>query len=1143
MADIIGNDRSPQHANIVFGAHHVLLKFEFLYPHFRPTIILSEVMGDFMQWNYDQAQVFDPWASLYSYPPDSHAVHELSSDAEARLKRSPVADTAVVETCSYSRGPGGHPNRTTDIQADKENIVPRFRDTSTDPSSNIESDFVSSLSGSPKISSHSHNYCVELQQQNTELKGALCSQRQQISELRLQVSSLQREVATTSASYERLVSRVIPSHNSLTRPLSFQPFFRILKFARAANSHLPTYRREHYIGQFYWTEESFEKERQGFSNLTVLRDEYSGPLSFLVGEDGVVVSTRRQQQFFRFGRLLYNTLLRYEMAPGDWHDIDVYALEWFCLAIHVKYAEFRLCEDHWKAEAFGAVHYAKWCQPSRAALRSSFSESETVRAQEAQETEISAPFRAEETQLSQCILDSNIEVRERKDVAVQVTRSSGFATAGIVRDTPVGAVSGEAWAGNTGLVSDFSPVLEEKEDLDDFVGLATPSPSANGWFAFTVSNANQPHVHGEDPPNFFELKAEEQSRVAATSKLVKEKRQQLVVLKKGTAYKAKPRGKEKKQWHVQTRRDLDDIISSCLDDFERDKARQNNAKRRATAKRRQAKKLQQAASSLEMNEQGEREVWEQRSDIRQRLDSLVKYADHVERAHRKEERVLLVRQFSEESSASRAESSTKSDPHAEPVEGPHARKLRLSRMLPDFDSYHALVMGQRLKEFRKKKAEAAQEIKEEKEARVREKREREARERLAHMEAVIRQRRAAKSWDAQEQPSAKQQREAERKLERESGTVPSKAVGVLPGAQSMAPKSRPGASAKLRTQQKWERTSVVDLQPTSTDERYEAGGASHKPSQGAIETTTKYRPSTFAGRPKPTVPTQSVEQTDTQAEPRTTPKYRPGMFGPRSTPTVPAQSIEQTDTQAEARTKAQIEFQARMKARLEAQAIAAAKRRRELEHTTAYEDTRKQGLRMEAGQSAPPSVLTGKNEEIPRRTDAIPTVPGTTAPLRTPGAYTQSTPLPTPDPAIHKHVSGWRPRSTAMPRGEDPAPRSGTQDPMRDSSAAFTHLEKSPRTSLPNASPRVGMQTPKSVGNTANSARQPGADDPRSNRFPPATRAREHGLAVNSPLPKPTVVKDTVEAALRQSESRFVSSNRLTPSHDVWRPRKAAMKD
>ncbi|KAI6144928.1 hypothetical protein BKA82DRAFT_2330341 [Pisolithus tinctorius] len=275
MADIIGNGRSPQHANIVFGAHHVLLKFEFLYPHFRPTIILSGVMGDFVQWNYDQAQVFDPWASL---------------DAEARLKRSPVANTGVVETCSYSRGPGGHPNRTTGIQANKENFVPRFRDTST-------------------ISSHSHNYCVELQQQNTELKGALCSQRQQISELRLQVSSLQREVATTSASYERLFSRVVPSHNSLTRPLSFQPFFRILKFARAANSRLPTYRREHYIGQFYWTEESFEKERQGFSNLTVLRDEYSGPLSFLVGEDGIVVSTRRQQQFFRFGRLLYNTLL------------------------------------------------------------------------------------------------------------------------------------------------------------------------------------------------------------------------------------------------------------------------------------------------------------------------------------------------------------------------------------------------------------------------------------------------------------------------------------------------------------------------------------------------------------------------------------------------------------------------------------------------------------------------------------------------------------------------------------------------------------------------------------------------------------------------------------------------------------------
>ncbi|KAI6165100.1 hypothetical protein EDD17DRAFT_1555817 [Pisolithus thermaeus] len=1066
-------------------------------------------MGDFMQWNYDQAEVFDPWASLYSYPPKLHAVHEPSSDAEARAKRSSMANTRVVEACSYNQAPTGHSNPSTDLRADKGNTLPRSRDTLTDPASNTDAKCVSSLSGSPKMSSHSHHCCTQLQQQNTELKGALCTQRQQISELHLQVSSLQREVVTTTASYERLLARVIPSHNSLTRPLSFQPFFRILKFVRAANSHLPTYRREHYVGQFYWTEESFEKERLGVSDVTVLRDEHSGPLSFLVGEDGVVVSTRRQQQFFRFGRILYNTLLRYEMAPGDWHDIDVYALEWFCLAIRVKYTEFRLCDDNWKAEAFGALHYTKWCRPSRTPSRSSSSESETVRAQDAQEAETNAPSRMKEAQLSQRSLDSNLEVRKRKEVTVQVTRPSYLDsdTLAMVGDTPTGAVF-DAWGGNTGLVSDFASVHEEKDCLDEFARVAASPPSSSSWFAFTVPNLNQPHaVHipVEDPPDFLELKAQEQSRVAAASKLAEEKRQQFDVLKKDVAYKAKPRGKEKKQWHVQTRRALDDMISSCLDDFERDKARQIKAKRRATARCHQAeRRLQQATSSTKLKEQDEQKAWEQRSDIRQRLVNLVKYVDHVERAYRKEERVLLSLQFSEELATSRSESSKESDAHEQPVEGPHAKKLRLSRMSPDFDSYHAVVMGQRVKEFRKKKAEAARKVEEEKKARVQEKREHEARERSARMEAVLRQRRAAKSSDAQEQPSAKQLRGTERKLERESGTVVSKVAEKSTGAPSVVQKFRPSVFGKPHVQQKWDRTSVVDLQPAPVDERYEAGGSGHKSSEGTMETTPKYRPNMFSGRPKPTAPTQPAERTDTQAE---------------------------------ARAKAQMEFQARMKARLEAQAIAAAKRRRELEHTIAPEDARNKGLRTETEQRAPLSNSTIKNE-IPGRTDTISTVPGTSGPRRTPGAYSLSTPLPTPDPMAHKHVSGWR-LSTTMPRGGVPVARQGTEDSTRDASAAFMRSEKSPRAPLAMASPRVGTQLPTSklVGNSTNFTSQLGTDNSRNDLFPPTTKTRERGLAANSPVPKPTAAKDTTEAALRQ-ESRFTPVKRWTPSHEVWRPEK-----
>ena len=200
--------------------------------------------------------------------------------------------------------------------------------------------------------------------------------------------------------------------NNPTQLSSFQPFFRILKFARTANSKLPIYRREDYVGQFYWTEEPFVKEyRNGPSGLTVLHDEHSGPVPFLIGEDGVIVSGRRQDQLFRFGRILYNTLLKYEMAPRAWDDIDVYALEWFCLAMRIRCLEFRLCDDHWKAEAFASMNYGKWQQPHDATLSGPYLEI------------ISAHNETNVLQRAQgsSVLQSGSASQSRKDIAVQVT--------------------------------------------------------------------------------------------------------------------------------------------------------------------------------------------------------------------------------------------------------------------------------------------------------------------------------------------------------------------------------------------------------------------------------------------------------------------------------------------------------------------------------------------------------------------------------------------------------------------------------------------------------------------------------------------------------------------------------------------------
>lgn len=161
-----------------------------------------------------------------------------------------------------------------------------------------------------------------------------------------------------------------------------------------------------------------KEHHNGLSGLTVFQDEHSGPVPFLVGENGIVVSGPRQDQLFRFGRILYNTLQRYEMAPRVWDDIDVYALEWFCLAMRIRCLEFRLCDDHWKAEAFASMNYGKWQQPHGATLTNS--DSEMIWVRQLQRTETGTLERAQEFPVSQSGLASQEPCRH-KEIAVQVT--------------------------------------------------------------------------------------------------------------------------------------------------------------------------------------------------------------------------------------------------------------------------------------------------------------------------------------------------------------------------------------------------------------------------------------------------------------------------------------------------------------------------------------------------------------------------------------------------------------------------------------------------------------------------------------------------------------------------------------------------
>lgn len=156
-----------------------------------------------------------------------------------------------------------------------------------------------------------------------------------------------------------------------------------------------------------------------------------------------------------------------------------------------------------------------------------------------------------------------------------------------------------------------------------------------------------------------------------------------------------------------------------------------------TRRRKGKKRIIPPAGVADTSEQEVFRSWVERADTRQRLDNLVRYVNHVERAYRKEESALLARQFSEHAAAdflmSQEQSSTAKGEWGD-------TKARLSRMGPEFELYHGMVMRQRVKEFRRRQAESAKNMAEEKAVRIRlrEQQEREARELAAQAEMAAR---------------------------------------------------------------------------------------------------------------------------------------------------------------------------------------------------------------------------------------------------------------------------------------------------------------------------------------------------------------------------------------------------------------------
>ena len=469
------------------------------------------------------------------------------------------------------------------------------------------------------------------------------------------------------------------------------------------------------------------------------------------------------------------------------------------------------------------------------------------------------------------------------------------------------------------------------------------------------------------------------------------------------------------------------------------------AKSRTSVRRRQAEKLATIDPSAAKQEQKGRE---KRADVRRRLDSFAKYVDHVERAYRKEESLLLTRQFSEESTSDRDDFLMKRKEELELEEGPLATNKRLSRMLPDFKLYHGIVISQRVKEFRMKQVDAGKKIAKEKEERLKEKREREARE-AAQAEAAALQ--ASESCHA------------------------SMLRNLICLAEIREAQEKMAAAQASTSRKPWKR----------------------------------------------------IPETNT-----TTPKYRPTVSEPRTMP--PTRTADRGDSQAEARMKAQVEFQARMKARMEAQAAASATRQRELELAVALEDARRKAQRMETGEGSitptylidTPRIRSGAASPA-HRTSYIATSPGALRPALTSESVAQ------------RHVSGWRPRTTAMTRGGGsitPAPPTPPNLPhfADDSSGVFEGSAKLPQAPLTPVSSHVGPSTP--VVREIGSAEEVVPTIPRADAS--AKGGWRSRRLVNLSTVATKVIDDTREATpVVWRPKTHVTTTNLTTPYKTWRAR------
>jgi len=139
-----------------------------------------------------------------------------------------------------------------------------------------------------------------------------------------------------------------------------EPFLTILQSVRDVDTTVP-YMREEYPKVVYWTKTEYLKDFQnGCGKLQTTHTMESGSAGFLENQSGVVLSKDDQQRCRDvFCPLLY-TLLYHNLAPTTWSKCTHEACKYILRSLHIRFLEFCLCADDWKADMFMSLNYSHW---------------------------------------------------------------------------------------------------------------------------------------------------------------------------------------------------------------------------------------------------------------------------------------------------------------------------------------------------------------------------------------------------------------------------------------------------------------------------------------------------------------------------------------------------------------------------------------------------------------------------------------------------------------------------------------------------------------------------------------------------------------------------------------------------------------